>query len=163
MDSTTDRVVAFLYLLLRDKLPAGDVETLVTEATTALEPGPVRLVNPYLAGLAHDYAERLREASRLETPPRVLTAGESLERIVDELMTRPEIAEAYSRHALGGVCDAAFSEVAARRDRNTDEDGARVGEGLIMAFNRAGLVFSTAYRLDVIDLCRRHFYAPAAA
>lgn len=160
MDSTTDRVVAFLYLLLRDKLPAGDVETLVTEATTALEPGPVRLVNPYLAGLAHDYAERLREASSVDGV-KLLTAGESLERIVDELMTRPEIADAYKRHELASLASAIFEEVAARRDRNTDEDGARVGEGLIIGFNRLGLVFSTAYRLDVIELCRRHFYAPA--
>lgn len=160
-ETTTDRVVAFLYLLLRDKLPAGDVEALVTESTTALEPGPVRLVNPYLAGLADDFAGRLREASSTPAAPRLLTAGESLERIIDDLMAREEIATAYTRQSLGGVADAAFEEVAARRDRNTDEDGARVGELLISAFNRAGLVFSTAYRLDVIELCRRHFYAPA--
>lgn len=162
MPETTDRVVAFLYLLLRDKLPAGDVETLVTEATTALDPGPVRLLNPYLAGLADDFAGRLREASEVEAP-RLLNAGESLERIVDELMTREELADAYTREELAGLCREIFDEVAALRDRNTDEDGARVGEGLIVAFNRAGLVFTTAYRLDVIELCRRVFYAPASA
>lgn len=63
MPETTDRVVAFLYLLLRDKLPAGDVDQLVAESTTELGAGPVTLAHPQLAEMAADYAERLREAS----------------------------------------------------------------------------------------------------
>ena len=76
---TTDRVVAFLYLLLRDKLVAGDVEDLVNQATEQLQPGPVRLVNPHLAALATDYAERLAEASA--QPKRATLEAERAEKI----------------------------------------------------------------------------------
>lgn len=63
MTPCTDRRVAFFYLLLRDKLVAGDVEVLIAEATQATAGGVLELPNEHLAALARDYWERLDEAT----------------------------------------------------------------------------------------------------
>lgn len=158
MPETTDRIVAFVYLLLRDKLVAGDVEALVDASTTELAPGPVRLANEHLAALAADLVERLREASGT---PRTLDAFESLERYAEEVSRYTEVAEAFPPARLREVLTAALAEVQAREHRVVSDDGAQVAELLIAALNRAGLMFSTAYRLELMELGRRIFYAPA--
>lgn len=53
--ATADRLVSFLYDLMRDHLPAGVVERLVREAAA-----PITMTNGYLARYATDLALRLQ-------------------------------------------------------------------------------------------------------
>lgn len=51
-----DRLVSFLYSLLRDHLPAGVVEELVRDSQDI----PVEYTNGYLANYAKNLADRLK-------------------------------------------------------------------------------------------------------
>lgn len=51
-----DRLVSFLYSLLRDRLPAGVVEELVRDSQGI----PVEYTNGYLAKYAKNLADRLK-------------------------------------------------------------------------------------------------------
>ena len=59
------RVVAFLYLLMRDHLTPGVVETIIDEVTTnrmarfSVEGGHILFTNGWLARHAQDVADRL--------------------------------------------------------------------------------------------------------
>lgn len=53
-----DRIECFLYLLLRDKLPAGQVEALVRESEKAND-ATITYSNPHLAKYAQDLAARM--------------------------------------------------------------------------------------------------------
>ena len=55
---TCSRLVAFLYLLLRDKLPAGVVEECVQEIEKGDNPEVV-LSNGYIGKYAEELAERM--------------------------------------------------------------------------------------------------------
>lgn len=55
-----DRLVAFLYDLLRDHLPAGEVEKLVRDAEVVSPENIAVYTNGYLARYAKDLADRLR-------------------------------------------------------------------------------------------------------
>jgi hypothetical protein len=61
--TSTDPLVSFLYELLRDHLPAADVEHLVRNASSE----PTTYSNGYLANYAIDLATRLREAKKKVT------------------------------------------------------------------------------------------------
>lgn len=52
------KLVAFLYLLLRDEMTAGSLEAIVTDLD--LTKGPYTLSNGYVAGHAMDLAKRLK-------------------------------------------------------------------------------------------------------
>lgn len=56
---TTDPLVVFLYLLLRDHLPAGKLEDVLAKTVGTSAP-PYTLSNGYTAGHAADLARRLR-------------------------------------------------------------------------------------------------------
>lgn len=58
-----DQLVAFLYDLLRDELPAGKVERLALEAQKVRRRDEVRFSNRHLAAYATDLADRLRLAT----------------------------------------------------------------------------------------------------
>lgn len=61
---STDPVVGFIYLLLRDHLPAGVVEGIVRDCH--ITPGiSTMFTNGYLAKYAMDIAERLKENATL--------------------------------------------------------------------------------------------------
>ena len=53
----SDKLTSFLYDLMRDHLPLGQVEMLVREAQ---EQGETRYTNGWLAQYAHNPAERLK-------------------------------------------------------------------------------------------------------
>lgn len=52
-------LTVFLYLLLRDRLPVGDIESLVQEAVTC--PQTAHLANSWLSAYAADIARRLTD------------------------------------------------------------------------------------------------------
>lgn len=55
-------LVQFLYVLLRDRLPAGDLEEIVrvhVEKARAAGPGPVTFSNPHLEAYARELAARI--------------------------------------------------------------------------------------------------------
>jgi len=54
---TNDRLVVFLYMLLRDRLSAGSLEGMIS--TMESEYGPQGLSNGWVAKYAEDVAERL--------------------------------------------------------------------------------------------------------
>jgi hypothetical protein len=54
---TSDKLVSFLYDLMRDHLPPGTVERLVLDAQTT----PVKFTNGWLAEYAKDLATRLKD------------------------------------------------------------------------------------------------------
>lgn len=57
---TDDLLVVFLYTLLRDHLPAGDVETLMCDEVEPCRGQTTSLSNGWLADMATDLAARLR-------------------------------------------------------------------------------------------------------
>lgn len=57
---TSDPLVAFLYLLMRDHLPVGDVEGLVKDVEMTADDSTAQLSNGWLAEHAKDLAARLR-------------------------------------------------------------------------------------------------------
>jgi hypothetical protein len=59
--NTTDPLVSFLYVLLRDHVPAGVVEVLVMEASKTDVNCADTLSNGWLALYAEDVVERLRK------------------------------------------------------------------------------------------------------
>lgn len=66
-----NRLVSFLYLLIRDKLPAGTVEEVVRELN---HPGEeARYSNGWLATYAEDIAKRIQTETAPEKGPRGLT------------------------------------------------------------------------------------------
>ena len=54
-----ERLVCFMYLLMRDELPTGTVCKIVTDIDEAGE--EFQFTNPHLEALARDYANRIRE------------------------------------------------------------------------------------------------------
>lgn len=56
-----ERLVAFLYSLMRDKLPTGTVCRVIQEFTENFKPTGFEFTNPHLEALARDYADRIRE------------------------------------------------------------------------------------------------------
>lgn len=57
-------LVTFLYLLLRDKLPTGEVELLLQNAEKGCKAGSVMFSNPFLEQYARGLAARLRGDSQ---------------------------------------------------------------------------------------------------
>jgi hypothetical protein len=55
-----DDLKSFLYLLLRDKLPAGEVEALVMEVEKCTDKSKVLYSNKYIADYAKELAFRIR-------------------------------------------------------------------------------------------------------
>ena len=56
-----ERLVCFLYLLMRDELPTGTVCRIIQEFTECSDPTGFEFSNPHLETLARDYADRIRE------------------------------------------------------------------------------------------------------
>lgn len=57
-----ERLVCFLYLMMRDEVPTGVVCKKIGEASEANSgEGEVSFSNPHLEALARDYANRIRE------------------------------------------------------------------------------------------------------
>lgn len=56
-----ERLVAFLYLLMRDELSTGTVCRIIQEFTECSDPTGFEFTNPHLEALARDYADRIRE------------------------------------------------------------------------------------------------------
>lgn len=56
-----ERLVAFLYSLMRDELPTGTVCRVIQEFTEDFKPTGFEFTNPHLEALARDYADRIRE------------------------------------------------------------------------------------------------------
>lgn len=56
---TDDMLVRFLYVLMRDRIPAGHIEKAMIDAAEG-GPGSVTLCNGWMAKYAHDLAERIR-------------------------------------------------------------------------------------------------------
>ena len=52
------KLVSFLYLLMRDHLPAGVVEGIIQEVT--IDSTPVQFTNGWLASYSKDIEERLK-------------------------------------------------------------------------------------------------------
>ena len=59
---STDPLVSFLYILLRDHLPAGSVEAIMQQHVEA-ESQQTQFTNGYIASYAKDLATRLQEKS----------------------------------------------------------------------------------------------------
>lgn len=59
-EDADDPLVSFLYLLMRDHLPIGDVEAIALEIS--LDRQPTAFTNGHLARYAKDLAARLRVA-----------------------------------------------------------------------------------------------------
>ena len=55
-----ERLVAFLYLIMRDELPTGTVCKTITDITENDATG-FQFTSPHLEALARDYANRIRE------------------------------------------------------------------------------------------------------
>lgn len=53
-----EKLVCFLYLLMRDRLPTGIVAEVMNESTTAGE-GATQYSNEHLEAMAREYANRL--------------------------------------------------------------------------------------------------------
>lgn len=182
MPETTDRVVAFLYLLLRDKLPAGDVDQLVANATTELGPGPVRLVHPQLAAMAVDYAERLREASRVPVVEIVDSTRDGFTFSAVAAIGSDQIEDwnrvnAFARHLhtydavratwphiseLIWLASTCYADVLKRASRQPETYGERLAAAMILDFNRRGLAFTTAESLEIQTFARGLFAGPSA-
>jgi hypothetical protein len=63
-----ERLVAFLYILLRDELPAGRIEAVLVDHVERVPPGGSSVFsNAHLESYARELAERL--AGRLNPPP----------------------------------------------------------------------------------------------
>ena len=58
-----ERLVCFVYLLMRDELPTGTVCRIIahSEDGNADSPDGFAFTNPHLEALARDYADRIRE------------------------------------------------------------------------------------------------------
>lgn len=54
-DLSYERLVSFLYLMMRDEVPAGKVDNIITDVDD------VDLDNQHLKSLAQDFAIRIRE------------------------------------------------------------------------------------------------------
>jgi hypothetical protein len=68
---TNNALVTFLYLLMRDYLPAGRIEELVTESEKTLTEGGALLSGAYVAAYAQELAGRLvprRERAENNSP-----------------------------------------------------------------------------------------------
>ena len=56
-----DGLVSFLYILLRDHLPAGEIERIIVEhVDKAKKNGPIIYDNAYLASYAAELADRIQ-------------------------------------------------------------------------------------------------------
>lgn len=62
----SDRLVTFLYILMRDYLPTGKVEEIMLKHVTETEDKEVRYSSAHLAALAKEIAERLKSAPKFE-------------------------------------------------------------------------------------------------
>lgn len=60
MIKTEDKLVSFLYDLMRDHLPCGVVEDLVLNQVTTADDSEFLFTNGFLANYAKDLAQRLR-------------------------------------------------------------------------------------------------------
>jgi hypothetical protein len=59
-DLAHERVVAVLYLLMRDEIPTGTLCKIITDMTEK-SPDGYQFTNPHLEALARDYAGRIKE------------------------------------------------------------------------------------------------------
>jgi len=91
---TSDPLVVFFYVLLRDHIQAGVFERLVTEMVDA----PVSLTNRFLGAYAENLAQRLRPLA--EPSPFVLTPEEA-EAISNCISVAARMGSAYETY--GGV------------------------------------------------------------
>lgn len=68
--TTTDPLVVFLYLLMRDVVPSGTIEQKASEAIISCQRGEGSIIftNGYLSGHAADLAERFKGAALQEKP-----------------------------------------------------------------------------------------------
>ena len=60
VDLPHNRLVAFLYLMMRDEVPTGVICKKITDLTEKAPTG-FQFSNPHLEALARDYANRIRE------------------------------------------------------------------------------------------------------
>lgn len=112
-----DQLVAFLYDLARDELPAGRLERLVLESEKIIRRDEVRFSNRHLAAYAVELSRRLRVAGEAAVSPDDLRAEkETRDELVSDLVamvaqwralalsgTNPEAGK-----ALDGAADALF-------------------------------------------------------
>lgn len=110
MTQIHDRTLALLYLIARDKMPAGDLEALVAQCTTETQPGPIALASSGLAAFAAEMLDRLKDPTYNEPPaPPVVVEADNrlgLERVAEVVASA---VNATDEHVL--TREAAFSHV----------------------------------------------------
>ena len=93
-----EKLVLFLYLLMRDELPTGKVECIMQQIRTLVSSNTVIYSSHQLESYARDLASEILESSEPEEMPKNLTPSEYYEKMIEEILRNEKKFPIFSIH-----------------------------------------------------------------
>lgn len=98
-----EKLVLFLYLLMRDELPTGKVERIMQQIRTLVLSNTVIYSSHQLESYARDLTNEILGSSELEEMPKNLTPSEYYEKMIEEILRNEKKFPIFSIHKPKGL------------------------------------------------------------